>query len=96
MKVTKLADLKRLPLGTKLRLTRSLLGPCNKLREVAKLQTNGMWFKQLDKPGDERLSWLDFPKAKDFQVTDKGFDILIDGRVEVTYEYVNDEVQVAA
>lgn len=82
----KLADLKRLPVGTKLYLTQCLVGKVipPALREVALVQTKAMAFKVADK---DRLSWLTFPKAKDFQPTENGFRIMEGDLVAAEYLY---------
>ncbi len=67
----KLADVKRLPLGTQLRLVDCMLGPCDKLRTLKIKQSNAMAFEPAEKPGS--LSWLYFPKASNFQETADGF-----------------------
>jgi hypothetical protein len=59
----KLADLKRIPVGTKLRLVHCLMGPCDKPREVLKVQTNAV--VMLTPEG--KHSWLTLPKASDFR-----------------------------
>lgn len=72
----KLADLKRIAIGTKLRNVHSLMGPTpedKQLREVAKVQSNGIGFKRPDK---DELSWLYFPKAAHFRDDVDGFTIL--------------------
>lgn len=71
----KLADLKRLPVGTRLRNVESLLGPTpedKQLRIVAKVQSNAIAFSR---PGETRLSWLHFPKASLFESEPNGFVI---------------------
>lgn len=88
MKILKVSHLKKLPVGFKLRQTHNLFGPCDKLREVSRVQSNGVWFKQLDKPGESRESWLQFPTAKDFVATEDGFEIREGDTVACKYSYV--------
>ena len=70
----KLADLKRLPVGTEMRLTFSLMGPCDKARKIAKVSTTAIQFTGDGIP-DGRTSYLSFPKAADFKPTETGFEI---------------------
>jgi hypothetical protein len=80
----KLADLKRIPIGTKLRLIRCLVGatPGNNLRVVEKVQSNGVWFRRPEEPEKKELTWLDFPKASDFQADEDGFTVFATNRYE--------------
>jgi hypothetical protein len=71
MKIRTLAELKRIPVGTRLRLVRTLMGPTDKPRVVAKVQANAIAFRT----EDDRLSWLNLPKAKDFEPTEHGFRV---------------------
>ena len=71
MNIRTLADLKRIPVGTRLRLVHSLLGPIDKARVVEKVQTNAIAFRT----EDNRVSWLHLPKAKNFEATTNGFRI---------------------
>jgi hypothetical protein len=71
MKIRTVADLKRIPVGTRLRLVRSLMGPTDKPRVVAKVQTNAIAFRT----EKDSLSWLTIPKAKDFELTENGFRV---------------------
>ncbi len=72
----KLADLKRLPIGTKLRLVESLLGPCDKLRVLAMVRATQLVFTCPDR--DNRFSYLALPKAKNLEETPDGFAIYED------------------
>lgn len=74
MKIKRIADLKRIPVGTRLRLVRSLLGSANKLRIVAKVSDTKIGFEG-EGIADGRLSWLAIPKASDFESTENGFRI---------------------
>ena len=80
----KLADLKRIPVGTKLRLVHCLMGPCDKPREVLKVQTNAV--VMLTPEG--KHSWLTLPKASDFRDDEDGFSILESGEVAAQYKFV--------
>ncbi len=70
----KLADMKRLPVGTELNLIHTLLGPCSKRRVLSEVKSNAFLFDCPDE-GHGRKSWLYFPKASDFEATEKGFKI---------------------
>lgn len=83
----KLSDLKRLPVGTKLRLVNCLMGPCDKAGTVVKVQSNAIAFSQDDRPGENRVSWLYFPKASDFRDDLDGFTILEDGAIAAQYKF---------
>lgn len=81
---------KKLPVGTRLKATRSLLGPVpedKQGRTIAKVQSNA-FAMSLDHKDD--LSWLYFPKAADFKATptDTGYCIQIyeDGEIAVEYQ----------
>ncbi len=78
-----LADLKKIPLGASLILTRSLLGPCRKNRTVSKVQSNAIVF--LTEEGKQ--SWLYFPKASEFTPTENGFQIREGGEIAAEYEW---------
>lgn len=96
----KLADLKRIPVGTKLRLVHCLLGPCDKQRTVSAVHSNAIEFHGPDvKPradGQPGTSWLYFPKARDFKPvgdgTRPGFTIYEsvnrDGTPEIAARYI--------
>lgn len=71
----KLADLKRLPIGTELRNVRSLMGPTppeKQLRKVVKIQSNAILFQR---EGTTEPSYLFFPKASEFESTENGFRV---------------------
>lgn len=72
-----LADLRRIPVGTKLRLVHSPRGPVDQLRTVDEVTTRGIWMQIDGNPtatGNAR-SWLAFPKAADFRSWGDGFEI---------------------
>ncbi len=69
----KLADLKRLPIGTKLRLVDCLTGPCNKPRVLAMVRATCLVFTCPDRDG--KFSYLTLPSAKNFRETPDGFAI---------------------
>ena len=74
----KLADLKRIPVGTKLLLVHCLMGPVEadkQPRTVREVRSNALL---MDKPGTERPSWLYFPKAAYFRDDGDGFAVLED------------------
>lgn len=70
-RVTKLADLKRIPVGARLRLVDSLMGPCSKDRVVHAVKSNAIVFTDPNKP--ESRSWFYFPRASEFEATSDGF-----------------------
>jgi len=83
------ADLKRLPVGTRLTLVNCLMGPCNKPRTLKKITSNALLFEPDDKPGT--ISWLYFGKAKDFRAEENGFSIIdIDGNIAASYRFIYD------
>jgi hypothetical protein len=71
----KLADLKRIAVGTELILTHCLLGPRNNKRKVHEVTATGIWFTGPDL-GKGKYSWLGFPKAKEFRDDGDGFSIV--------------------
>lgn len=88
-----LAELKRkLTVGTRLRVTHSLLGPVNPPRgagrTVVKVQSNAVVF-ECDERSDDRQSWLYWPKAKDLHATSDGFEIIENGEVAVRYRWLD-------
>lgn len=84
----KLADLKKLPVGTKLRCVHNFKGPCDLPREVTRMQTNGMYLKGPNEPGGiEKEGWCEFPKAAGFRDDGDGFT-LTRGAVSVSYKFV--------
>ena len=82
----RLADLKRIKVGTKLRLVHCLLGPCDWPREVTEVLSTGIWMKRLDENPDS-VSWLSYPKAKDFRDDGDGFSIMEGDEVAVQYKF---------
>lgn len=80
------ADLKRLLIpGTRLRLVHSLMGPCDKLRVVAKTNTVDVMFTG-DGIEEGNVSHLAWPKASRLHKTPDGFEIREDnGEVSVRY-----------
>lgn len=87
-----LADLKRMPVGAKLRIVHCLLGPVKvgkQLREVARRQSNALVFKGIDTDNQNMTeSFLHFPRAAEFREDRNGFTILEDGEVAAQYEFV--------
>lgn len=84
----KLADLKRIAVGTRLRLVYCLFGPVpdhKQFREVSKVQSNGIYFRK----SDGQDSWLAFPKASEFRDNGDGFTVLEDGEVAAQYEFID-------
>jgi hypothetical protein len=71
----KLADLKRIKVGTKLRMLHSLMGPCDKARVVMAVTTVNIQFTG-DGIAEGKHSYLPFPKARDFRADADGFTIM--------------------
>lgn len=82
----KLADLKRLPIGTRLIQVHNLMGPCHKGRTLKKVQSNALLFEPDDKPGV--LSYLHLPKASHFRSDENGFSVIeYNGEVGASYVF---------
>jgi len=90
-KVNRLADLKRLPIGTRLRVVESLLGPVEQGRQgrcLEKVKSNALGFSTERRGYDSwELSWLQLPKASDFEATEDGFIVREDGAVAARYVF---------
>lgn len=72
----KLADLKRLQPGTRLRIVRCLIGdvaPEKQWRTVRQVRSADLVVEPDAKPGT--MSYLQFPKARDFEPTEGGFRV---------------------
>jgi len=90
MRVTSLADLKRLPKGTELRLVHCLMGPVAEERQgrrVSHVQSNALVLDITTGPKAGVASWLYFPKAKDVHETADGFEVREDGEVAARYVF---------
>lgn len=80
-----IAELKRLPEGTKIKLVECIgienHKGLNIIREIDKIQTNSLKFSG--------GSWLYFPKSKDFKSWENGFIIYdgMDSKYPVTLKY---------
>jgi hypothetical protein len=89
--VTSLASLKRIPVGTKLRLVQNGRGPCDLVRVVASVTSVHVAFSGPDleeKGGKGALSYLDFPEASQIRVEPDGFAIYaIYGGILARYRY---------
>lgn len=81
-----LADVKRkMRLGTKWQCYHLIFNTDMGIRKVGQIRTNAVAFL---KP-DGKLSWLDWPKAKDIQVNDENtFTILDNGEPVLRYTFV--------
>lgn len=88
----KLADLRRLPIGTELRLVECLAGPVpigSQLRKLKRVQSNALIFTRPEHPDPHRESYLYLPKAVDFRDDgDGGFTIMEGDVVAARYEPV--------
>lgn len=79
-----IAAIKRLPVGTKLTLVNSLMGPCRKTRTVHRHQSNALTFTG---EGIESESYLHFNTGDKVKETTKGFQILdAEGHLMAEYE----------
>ena len=84
----KLADLKRLPVGTELRLVQNVKGSCDKKRKVVKVHSDAIEVTGEDVPAG-KTSWVDIPKAKQFRDDGDGFTILTtNGEILAKYKFV--------
>lgn len=82
------ADLKRIPIGTRLRLTHSLMGPTppeKQWRTVREVRSKDMIVEPDCKPGSR--SYMGFPKASDLRVTAVGFDVYEDTTLCASYSF---------
>lgn len=70
--------------GLQLRLVRSLLGACNKLRTVVKVRSRDIVFRT----EEGNLSYCRLPKRDQLVETERGFRFLEDGETAVEYEYL--------
>lgn len=83
----KLADLKRIPIGTELKLVNCFMGKCDKKRIVAKVSSNAVMFTG-EGIAEGRVSYLYFPKASEFKSDEKGFTIFEGEHLAAQYEFV--------
>jgi len=78
-----LADLKRfLVMGSKVKLVSRNGEALDEIKEVVKVQGNGIYFKKDGSPSGK--SWLDFPKSSLLEITEKGFTIYGVGKRKLT------------
>lgn len=93
-----LADLRRIPVGTKLRLVASPRGVVNQLRTVDEVTTRGVWMTIDEDPtprkSNER-SWFAFPKARDFAALVDGFTVT-SGDATLRYVVEADAIELPA
>jgi hypothetical protein len=87
-KAIKVADLKRIKPGRKLRIVHSLMGPCDKARIVAKVTSVGLQFTG-DGIKEGEVSYLYFPAAKDLTGDQSGFTITEGNEVAAKYVVVD-------
>lgn len=89
--IKSVADVRRLPVGTRLRLVRSLLGPCRKLRTIVEVRSRDVVMR-VDDPADRNYgghSYLTFPKGTRVEPRIGGFAIIIDGEIANEYYFVH-------
>lgn len=87
-KAIKLADLKRIKVGRKLRLVYCLMGPCDKARTVAAVNSVGIQFSG-DGISEGRYSHLSFPKASELLGDQSMFTIMEGSKVAAQYVVVD-------
>lgn len=92
MVIKSAADVKRIPVGTKLRLIRSLLGPCDTGRIVAQVRSTQV-VMQIDDPSSKNHGQESFLSLKGVKVEprDNGFAVLCDGEVCSEYRFATTE-----
>jgi hypothetical protein len=76
-----LSELKKVAIGTQLKLIYRFGKEMDDLREVGHVQSNSLCFRMGDKA---KGSWLEFPPAARLEFTDKGFKIYGIGKRELT------------
>jgi hypothetical protein len=86
-RVLHVADLRRLPVGTRLYLVHSLLGPLDppELRVLHEVRSADLLFTG-DGIREGRFSYLRLPRKQDLVSTERGFRVMEEG--EVAAEYV--------
>lgn len=82
----KVAELKRLPVGTKLLLVECLLGPVPPEKQPRTVAAHGSTEMRLTK-SDGQSSYLRYPKAADLHDNDSGFWVTEDGDFAARYLY---------
>lgn len=86
--VRTVADLKRIPVGTRMRLTHSLMGPTppeKQWRTVREVRSKDLIVEPDCKPGV--LSYMSFPKASELRSTPVGFDVYEDTTLCASYSF---------
>jgi hypothetical protein len=72
-----IAEVLRIPVGTRLRLVRSLLGPCDKRRTVIQAQSRGLILRvEDDGLAKGESSWLRFSPGDKIEPRINGFAVL--------------------
>lgn len=89
MRINSLADLKRLPVGTRLKMVEFYGHPVDFKRIIVEVNSNSLALAGTgtinDKDKQVVNSYLSFPKAKNFLATEDGFAILENGKVALRY-----------
>lgn len=89
------AAIKRIPVGTRLILINSLLGPCNLPRTVIATTSNALQLRQDDKGPEARVSWLYLDQPMQVIPTgenkDYGFRIITGGKICAEYVFRKEE-----
>ena len=86
MKIKTKTDLKKIPIGTKLRLVQNLLGPCDKDRVVLRVAKGVGGYVAFRAPefGEDIESYLNLDSIKQVQSDENGFSIFVDGHKGLT------------
>ena len=91
MKVSSVADVRRIPVGTKLRVVRTLMGPCAPSGRIVKQARSRDVVLTIDDPGHKYCgqdSYLTFPAGTKVEPRDRGFAVIAGGEVACEYEFV--------
>jgi hypothetical protein len=78
------AELKRLPIGSRLRLVYCLLGTTDKARVLARVESRNLLFTGDGIPAG-RFSYLPIPRASEFRPTSDGFEVMEGAEVAARY-----------
>ncbi|MEP7123119.1 MAG: SNF2-related protein, partial [Byssovorax sp.] len=87
--IDSMAALKRLPIGTRLRLVRNQQGPMDAPRVLVEVKSRSIGLRISD-PSDKRhgqVSWYTFEPGFQVEARPHGFAILQNGRVHVEYRF---------
>lgn len=87
--IDSVAAIRRLPIGTKLRVTRCLLGKCDAKRTIIGVQSKSITLRVDDEDSKNfgQTSWLTFPTGTKVHPLLNGFAVLVDGKVAAEYVF---------